>query len=132
MLAPEYVGHGWGIAALPIGDDRLWSVHANIYAGDAIPYESEGEGPVLQLKFYEGTADYLTRQDTGEDWYGHREDWFLDEQGLEKLDSKRVGPPVCLQAPWLMPGSCRDYAPKDPDIRHREVMLAPQVTMTRS
>jgi hypothetical protein len=96
-----------------------------------VPYDNARNEPILHLKFYEGSTGWLTREsEPATPWFGHREDWYMDTLGLEKLDSRRVGAPACMGGS-SNPAACRRYAVQDPDIRHREVMIAPQVTLIR-
>lgn len=128
VLAPEYVGHGWGVY-FGVEGGREWGVHANVYDGVSVPYPASRDEPILHLKFYEGSTGWLTREtDPPAGWFGHREDWYMDTLGLEKLDSRRAGAPVCL---GVGEQRCRRYVVNDPDVRHREVMVNPQVTMIR-
>lgn len=128
ILAPEYVGQGWGIAALHGQGDRkqLWGVHANVWSSNELPQVDGAQREVLQLKYYEGPANYLTHGDTP---WGHREDWYLDRQGPMRVEGRNVGPRAGIgesRAQLRLPGTA------DPDLMHREVIAAPQYCMTRN
>lgn len=128
MLAPEYVGQGWGIYVEHGPEDHTWAVQANVHPAEAIPGLSGVTGPVLQLSYFEGVADFLVSEDAQ---WGHREDWFLhDGDGVLRVEGRATGP-----LPYASLGSGRRRTrmpvPHDPDIVHREIIQAPHYCMTQ-
>ena len=131
ILAPEYVGLGWGIV---VDSEALggitWSTHANIWTQDQLPglEDSGSTEPVLQLKFFEGPTGFLARGSIAQ--WGHREDWFLNSNGLLRIEDRGTGQPHFSVGAGNE--KARYPAANDPDILHREIMKYPHLCMTES
>ncbi|WP_224240330.1 hypothetical protein [Hyalangium gracile] len=126
ILAPEYVGRGWGIVVnhLRNGVSALWAVHANIFMSNELPGITGAARPVLHLKYYEGDQGYLDFAGTG----GHREDWYLDSAGILRIEGRAVGREVGVGDGRHR---TRYLGGNDPDLRHREIIKFPHYCATR-
>lgn len=137
VLAPRWIGSGWGLANTnlytraspdvsfcliptePTGWSGAWTVHGDKTALDLPGYR----GPALRLKFYEGEAGFTSDRGKAvlrEDWY------FVKNVGLVKIDQKFFGPYVAGAY------ASRQPCPDDPDCLVNEFMTNPHVTLTKA
>ncbi len=113
ILAPEYVGTGWGIGVRKNAAGRYWYAWANRLDEDDLTMipgldDTMISGDLLQLRFWE-----VTSQGTG-----HREDWFGDGDGVLRIEDR-----------LFRNGIGKTY--QHPDGTHTQIMQQPHFCMTR-
>lgn len=134
ILAPEYVGKGWGIFMKVTRDnlsgtacaknDYIWFVDADVMKDYNIGLDNRGRD-IVQIRFVEAKEAILNGSSTAS---GHREDWFLDSNGgVIRIEDRMVGQEQYNGTGWKR----RRYpAKKDPDIFHRDILECPHVSLT--
>ncbi|MCP3957385.1 MAG: hypothetical protein GY719_05995 [bacterium] len=113
ILAPEYVGTGWGIGVRKNVNNRYWYAWANGFDEDDLAMipgldAAAIEGNLLQLRFWEVTSKGR----------GHREDWYGDADGVLRIEDRIFRGGI---------GKTHQH----PDGTHTQVMQQPHFCMTR-
>lgn len=142
IIAPEYIGDGWGVYAITNHGNRIWAVYSYL----SIDNQNRN---ILTLSFREGPTNFIGHCENSEcnSISGHREDWVFEdpqEQGLKgrqvNLYSRSCGPRALsedllnvnntetdfINAPM---NKKREYCNQDPDMIFNQDFESPHIEL---